>query len=219
MPCRSTEEQTVTKTNGAGPTTAAGRTPDPATLPRAQRERRERIVRAAIDLLRESEYEAVQIRDVAERGGVALGTLYRYFSSKEHLYAAALVAWSSDYAPRRPADSGAETDEDRLRTMMRRAVRAFERFPQMFRAQMVIEHSTDPNARELYDEFAAQNSAALTSALRHLDPTTSVAILTTANCVMATRLRSWAHGRCTIRDVDRAVQSAIDLIFGPPPAV
>jgi AcrR family transcriptional regulator len=212
----------ATKTNGTAPANA--RTPDPASLPPAQRERRERIIRAAIELLREGEYESVQMRDVAERAGVALGTLYRYFSSKEHLYAAALVTWSSDYAPRPPAGGSAangsaasETDEERLRSMMRRAVRAFERFPQMFRAQMVIEHSSDANARELYNAFAEQNSVALRSALQHLDAPTSKAVLTTVNCVMANHLRSWAHGRCAIRDVDRAVQSTIDLIFGPPP--
>jgi AcrR family transcriptional regulator len=204
------------RSNGAATSTAP---PDPDALPAGQRERRERIVRAAIDLLGEREYEAVQMRDVAERAGVALGTLYRYFSSKEHLYAAALLAWSADYRPR-PAAPGRDddTDEQRLRTMMRRAVRAFERWPQMFRAQMVIELSADPNARKLYDAFATQNAAALTSALRHLDPATSRAVITAANCVMANHLRSWAHGRCTIRDVDRAVQGTIDLIFSPPPA-
>src|SRR5919108_352324 len=78
--------------------------PDPASLPPSQRARRDRIVVAATELLAEVGYEAVQMRDVAERADVALGTLYRYFSSKEHLYAAALVAWSSDYGqPRRVA--------------------------------------------------------------------------------------------------------------------
>ena len=35
---------------------------------------------------------------------------------------------------------------------------------------------------------------------------------------MFTRLRAWALGRATIRDVDQSVQRAIDLIFSPPPA-
>jgi AcrR family transcriptional regulator len=212
----------ATKHAGAASAAGNGRTPDPATLPASQRERRDRIVGAAIDLLRDREYESVQMRDVAEQAGVALGTLYRYFTSKEHLYAAALVAWASDYGPRRQPDArdsnrDDETDEDRLRSLMRRAVRAFERSPQMLRAQMVIELSADPNARELFDTFAAQNAAVLTSALRHLDPSTSKAVIMAANCVMATQLRSWAHGRCSIRDVDRAVQGTIDLIFGSPP--
>ena len=41
----------------------------------------------------EGGYEAVQMRDVAARAHVAMGTVYRYFSSKDHLLAATLVFW------------------------------------------------------------------------------------------------------------------------------
>ena len=71
--------------------------PDPATLPRGQQDRRGTIVRAAITLLEQGEYDAIQMRDVAEEAGVALATIYRYFTSKEHLYAAALLEWASAF--------------------------------------------------------------------------------------------------------------------------
>jgi hypothetical protein len=100
---------------------------------------------------------------------------------------------------------------------MRRAIRAFERRPQMMRAEMVLESSNDPNARELFKQFAAQNLVAMSEALRDLDPGNVTAVAETANSVMAGRLRSWALGRCTISDVDAAVQRTIDLIFSPPP--
>ena len=41
----------------------------------------------------EGGYEAVQMRDVAARADVAMGTVYRYFTSKDHLLAATLVYW------------------------------------------------------------------------------------------------------------------------------
>jgi AcrR family transcriptional regulator len=190
--------------------------PDPRSLPRGQQERRERIVRAAIALLEHGEYDAIQMRDVAEAAGVALATIYRYFTSKEHLYAAALLEWASDYpvrgrASRRPGDS----DEAALRALMRRAVRAFERHPQMMRAEIVLESSHDPNARALFDQFASQNASALLDALSSTEPSRAQAIVDTVNAVLSTRLRSWALGRSTIRDVDRAVALAIDLIFSP----
>jgi AcrR family transcriptional regulator len=193
--------------------------PDPDGLPPAQRARRDRIVRAAIELVDAAEYESVQMRDVAERAGVALGTLYRYFSSKEHLYAAALVAWSSEFGqPRGRAPLDATSDEARLRALLRRAVRAFERSPQMLRAQLVVERSADPNAASVYDAFAAANTMVLTAALRDLDPATVRAVINTVQGVLSTWLGSWALGRSTIRDVDAAVQDAIGLIFGGPPA-
>ncbi len=200
------------------PPDLALRPPDPEALPAAQRARRDRIVAAAIDLLAGADYEAVQMRDVAEQAGVALGTIYRYFSSKEHLYAAANLEWASAYAPRQRAVDEDESDEERLRSLIRRALRAFERSPQMLRAQMVIEQSSDPNARALYDRFGERNTEVLTSALRELAPATAQAVIMTVNCVMSNRLRAWAHGRCTMRDVEAALEQAIDLIFSPAPA-
>lgn len=188
--------------------------PDPETLPRGQQERRSRIVAAAIDLLTTGEYDAIQMRDVAERAGVALATIYRYFTSKEHLYAAALVEWSADYPTRgRAGRPTGGTPEERLRVLMRRAVRAFERYPQMMRAEIVLESSHDANARALFQRFGSQNSEALLDALDGIDPERAQAIVDVANAVLSTRLRSWALGRATIRDVDRAVQQAIDLLF------
>lgn len=52
--------------------------------------RRERILDAAVELAEEGGYDAVQMREVAERADVALGTLYRYFPSKTHLLVSAL---------------------------------------------------------------------------------------------------------------------------------
>ncbi len=57
--------------------------------------RRARVVDAALELAAEGGYDAVQMRDVATRAGVALGTIYRYFSSKDELLAAALVEWAA----------------------------------------------------------------------------------------------------------------------------
>jgi AcrR family transcriptional regulator len=187
---------------------------DPTLLPRGQQERRERIVRAAIALLEAREYDAVQMRDVAQEAGVALATIYRYFTSKEHLYAAALLDWAADYPrPIRSATAGEQSDEQRLRALMRRAVRAFEKYPQMMRAIIVLESSNDPNARELFDQFAALDVGALMDALSSTDPVWAAAIVETVNSVMVTRLRSWALGRSTIRDVHRSVEQTLDLIY------
>src|ERR1700738_360366 len=65
-----------------------------------------------MDLASSGGYDAVQMRDVAATAHVALGTIYRYFSSKDHLLAATLVEWTRDLqrrgaaAPRPPSSSG-----------------------------------------------------------------------------------------------------------------
>src|SRR2546428_4742878 len=57
----------------------------------AQRDRRKRILDATIALASKGGFEAVQMRAVAEKADVALGTLYRYFPSKIHLLVSGLA--------------------------------------------------------------------------------------------------------------------------------
>ena len=57
-------------------------------LTKSQAARRQRVLVAALELGADGGYDAVQMRDVATTAGVALGTIYRYFSSKDHLLAA-----------------------------------------------------------------------------------------------------------------------------------
>lgn len=53
-------------------------------------ERAQRIVDAAIELADEGGFQNVRLREVAERSGVAFGTLYARFNSKEDILIAAL---------------------------------------------------------------------------------------------------------------------------------
>jgi len=56
-----------------------------------QAQRRSSVIAAALDLAAEGGYEGVQMRDVASRADVALGTVYHYFTSKDHLLAASMI--------------------------------------------------------------------------------------------------------------------------------
>jgi AcrR family transcriptional regulator len=47
---------------------------------------RERLLRAAQELIEEGGYAGASVAQVAERAGVAAGTLYRHFASKEDLF-------------------------------------------------------------------------------------------------------------------------------------
>ena len=47
---------------------------------------RERLLRAAQELIEESGYGATSVAAIAERAGVAAGTLYRHFESKQELF-------------------------------------------------------------------------------------------------------------------------------------
>ncbi len=117
------------------------------TLTRSQAARRERVLRAALDLGASGGYDAVQMRDVATSAGVALGTIYRYFSSKDHLLAAAMVEWTHDLERRvgqRPPKG--ETIVERVDDVLRRATRAMEREPKLSEAVVTALLSPDRGA-------------------------------------------------------------------------
>jgi len=113
-------------------------------LTKSQAARRQRVVEAALELGAEGGYDAVQMRDVAARANVALGTIYRYFSSKDHLLAAALVEWARDLERRvtvRPPRG--RTTADRVVDVLRRATRAMELEPKLSAAVVTALSSND----------------------------------------------------------------------------
>src|SRR6202000_300050 len=96
----------------------------------AQRERRKRILDATMAIASKGGYEAVQMRAVADRADVAVGTLYRYFPSKVHLLVSALGREFSriDAKTDRSAVAGG-TPFQRLNFMVGKLNRAMQRNP------------------------------------------------------------------------------------------
>ncbi len=80
----------------------------------SQRARRERILDAAVELASEGGYDAVQMREVAERAEVALGTLYRYFPSKTHLLVSAMGRTFAELRDSARVDAGSGTARERV---------------------------------------------------------------------------------------------------------
>ena len=79
--------------------TVADREADPApesALARSQAARRRRVLDATLELAADGGFDAVQMRDVAAAADVALGTVYRYFSSKERLLLEAMAEQQAD---------------------------------------------------------------------------------------------------------------------------
>ncbi|CAL9428192.1 HTH-type transcriptional repressor KstR [Nocardiopsis dassonvillei] len=101
-------------------------------MSRSQTQRRKRIVQTAAALAVRGGVEAMQMRSVAERAGVALGTLYRYFPSKMDLVVA-VVTEELDLLEggivRRPPT--ADTPAGRAVDVLLRATRGLMREPEL----------------------------------------------------------------------------------------
>jgi AcrR family transcriptional regulator len=123
-------------------------------MPAYKRERRKRIVEAALASLEEQDYEQIRINEVAQRADVALGTLYRYFTSKEALYAVVLQEWlahlgTEGFTP------GAGLPKERIRTRVHAVINAFEQQPRFFKLLMLLYSSNDPDVDPIRTAIAA----------------------------------------------------------------
>src|SRR5215471_13567050 len=101
----------------------------------AQRDRRKRILDATIALASKGGYDAVQMREVAERADVALGTLYRYFPSKIHLLVSGLARefeQTRERLGRKPVPG--DTAAERVSYVLHRVTRGMQREPLIIEA-------------------------------------------------------------------------------------
>jgi AcrR family transcriptional regulator len=181
-------------------------------LPQWQLARRQKIVQAAFAALEEQDYEQIQIREVAQRAGVALGTLYRYFSSKEHLYAAVILDW---FVRAERADSvTGKTAEQRIRTRVHRVIGAFERHPQFYKAVLQLQGTADPNAKALVTAFSEASDAALMDDLSVLGPDASSDAARILAAIIHTTLTGVIYHSRSIKDVYRLADRFLDLLSG-----
>jgi TetR/AcrR family transcriptional regulator, repressor of fatR-cypB operon len=87
---------TQTKRSSATRRARARPSADPIAVQFA-RDPRERILDAALDLFEENGFDATAVPEVAKRAGVATGSIYRYFASKDELVNALYRMWKLRY--------------------------------------------------------------------------------------------------------------------------
>jgi AcrR family transcriptional regulator len=192
------------------PTTAAATLS--SELPPWQQARRLRIIKAANAALKAQAYEQIQIRDVAQEAGVALGTLYRYFSSKEHLYAAVLLDWAAPAYAR----SGDELSEHQIRAKMTAVISSFERRPHFFKVHVVLQSSADLNAKAMLGQFFQVCQETLADDFARLGPAAAKDAAIMLWSIINTMLTAAIYHDGSMEDVYRLCNRFIDFLFGQP---
>ncbi|WP_205752464.1 TetR/AcrR family transcriptional regulator [Cryptosporangium phraense] len=168
-----------------------------------EQDRRERILAAARAALERHEYEQIQMRDVAQGAGVALGTLYRCFSSKEHLYAAVLLDWLTDVG-RAPAAG--------VRARAHAVIAACQRRPQFYKAHVALQSSADPNARALLTASGQVARAALAAEVAGLGPARADDAATMLWALITSRLSQAIYRGGDLGEIHRIADAFVDLL-------
>ena len=176
--------------------------------------RRQRIVETAIELGTEGGYDAVHMRQVAERADVALATVYRYFESKDHLLSAAISEWTAQLEARLArAPARGDTAEDRLVDVLRRASRAIERRPLLAEALVRALSSPDPGVAAAAAKVRGQIKSISDPILEGLSPDQVEGVVAVLSHVWNSSLMIWANGQAPISSVGNELERAARLLL------
>jgi len=200
----------------------------PPRLVASQLRRIRRIVEAAVALAEQGGFDAVRLRDVAEASGVALGTLYKYFRSKEEILLFAvnedmerLEAVLHERPPR------GETPTERLSELFARATRGFVRRPDY--AHAVLRSTAAGHASTAVQQagFHLRLSRIIVAALRGEAPPLAKPLAERLGSEREQRialvlehvwfacLLGWVSGLHPVRTVTERMRDTVSLLLEP----
>jgi AcrR family transcriptional regulator len=152
----------------AAPDAASDGAPDDAAsaLERSQAARRRRVLDATFRLADAGGFDAVQMRDVAAAADVAVGTVYRYFISKERLLLEAMAEQQERLLAHLRRNPPAEaTAAERVTSVLRRANGSLRRHPHVTAAMVRAHGACRPELADLIERVGRLMTEIITFAI------------------------------------------------------
>ena len=180
----------------------------------SQKARHRRILRVAADLAAEKGLDRVQMHEVAKDAGVAIGTLYRYFPSKTHLFTAVMAEQVDrvDSASSGPRDG--QAPEDAVYELLVTATRQLMRRPAL--AAALFQSANSAHATEVPDAARIDRTfqGLLLRTLGISDPSAQdvTAVRLLMQCWYG-QLTSVLNGRTSVPDVEADLLVACRLLL------
>ena len=201
----------------------------PARLASSQLRRIRRVVDAAVTLAEQGGFDAVKLRDVAEASGVALGTLYKYFRSKEEIL---LFAVNEDMEGleavmvERPPKG--DTATERVTEFFARATRGFVRRPSYAQAVLAATASSPSSTAVQQAGFHMRLSRMVVAAIRGEAPALERPLADPVGSERERRvalvlehvwfacLLGWVSGLHPVKTVTERMRDAVSLLLEQP---
>ncbi|MCA9773146.1 MAG: TetR family transcriptional regulator [Myxococcales bacterium] len=185
-------------------------------------ERTRKIIETAMTLAEKGGFEAVRLRDVASQSGVAIGTFYKRFKSKEDLLVAALdleVSRMERRMQQAPGEGG--SPEERVAFFFDAATKRLARKPMLARAVLKAVASGEPSLAEKVARFHDRTANMIVHALwgdgksngamGHSEEERQVAFI--LEQVWFTSLVGWTGGLHSKEEVIEHVRQAAKLLL------
>jgi AcrR family transcriptional regulator len=187
-----------------------------------QREKRRRILRAAIKVFAEKGYHTCRVQDIAAEAGVAYGLVYHYFSSKEELLETIFQrTWSNMLAAVEEVERSMAPAREQVEQVAHIVLSAWHADPDLVRV-LVREVARSPHLQEevheIQNAFAALERIVIqgqtTGELRDdISPRLAAWILYGA---LEEILTGWVYERLpsSEQDVVDAERAVVELVYG-----
>ena len=186
----------------------------------AQRDRRKRILDATYDLAKQGGFDAVQMRAVAERADVALGTLYRYFPSKIHLLVSALQReFERTETALRDKPFDGDTAAERVIAVLKRTTRGMQSDPKLTEALTRAFMFADASVANEIHAVGMSMTTIVTHAMHGTEPhgdtitDEDVVLARVIGDVWLSALMAWVTGRSTAPETAAHMETAVRLIL------
>jgi len=182
-----------------------------------QQQRRDAILKATAALAAQKPADQVQMNEVARAAGVALGTLYRYFPSKTHLFVGLMadrVDRMQEGIDRRKAPAG--TAADRVFDVLSRATRPMLRQPHLTAAMLNSLNTADATAVAEVGHIDRQVRSMLLTICGVDDPgPQDISLMRLVQHTWHGILQSSMNGRISADETEDEIQLACRLILAP----
>ena len=188
---------------------------EPSRRTKGREQRRARMIETAMQLAHEGGYEAVQMRAVADRSDVALGTIYRHFSGKDELLIAGLVVWLANTRGRiEAAGVKGDTPEQRLSGLLERSARATDSYPTLIGALVTAMGTTSPSASTMKLEVEREVHALVATAIGSGAEIDTVGVARVVGHVWSSALTRWVSGLAPDGSVAEELRHAVQMLVG-----
>jgi AcrR family transcriptional regulator len=184
------------------------------TLSDEQAGRRDLVVAAATALADAGGYDAVVMKAVADRSGVALATIYRWFASKDHLLTEVLLAWGGELSEQLAAEPPRDGDAaDRVAATLGRIMEVAGARPRLAEAVVAAVLSVDGGSLDPQGEFHAMVAGWIGIALGDADVPERDAVIQVLEHVCFSTIIGLATGRQTTEHATDQLTTAARLLL------
>jgi TetR/AcrR family transcriptional regulator, cholesterol catabolism regulator len=182
-----------------------------------QQARRAQVVEAALALVRKRG-PTVEMRDVAQHADIAIGTLYRYFGSKEVLVSEIYVLWRTAHVDAVIAHARAKkSDGERVRAFLHRSAALFVEEPDFIDIATAVHHGAHPDILQNRKLLERRTTSSFRSLIVDRDDRDAHWIVKLMIAVFTSYLTAWRTGEIAIEEVYAAFDETVRLLLEPPP--